>query len=91
MSELKKLLEEYKIPNEKLNELTKTIKDNPMAAMAHIQQLQLPPDFFQKIMSIVMTNPNAAMDFASDLGISKDTVKELEKNLKPSEESTKDS
>lgn len=90
MLELKKLFEEVNIPKEKLEDLAQSLKSEPMAAMGLIQQLNLPPDFFLKVMAIDTANPNAALDFASELGISKDTVDELGKNLKEENMSSSD-
>ena len=80
--ELKKLFEEVNISEDQLKGLAETLEKDPMAAIGIIQQLNLPPDFFQRMMATVAENPNAILDMASQMGISEEAVSDLEKKLK---------
>ena len=49
--------------------------------MAKVQELDLPPDFLQKAMTVVMTNPNEVAEFAKSLGLQDNIVDEARAKL----------
>lgn len=81
MSELASLFNSLNLSKEQLEDLVKTISTNPMAAMAKVQELDLPPDFLQKAMTVVMTNPNEVAEFAKSLGLQDNIVDEARAKL----------
>lgn len=84
MSQLKDLFGTLNIAPEKLETLAQTLKTNPFGALALIQELNIPPDFFQKVMAIAMENPDAIRQFASELGIDNQQLESLKSTLNPS-------
>lgn len=65
---------------EKLQEVMSNAKDNPMAAMAAIQEI-LPPEAIQQLMMMFMQNPDAFADIAKEAGVSEDQINQVKNNL----------
>ncbi|MBQ48925.1 MAG: hypothetical protein CMP10_16165 [Zetaproteobacteria bacterium] len=74
MSQLGELFKELKISEDKLKEMIIAISENPMAGLNYLQELELTPEFMQKVMGLVMTNPDAISEFGEELGISSDVL-----------------
>lgn len=83
MSQIKEMIASLNIPEEKLRELAEALNQNPMSAMALVQQLNIPPQTLQGIMALVLSNPEAIKDFAKSVGVRDETLTELEAKLKP--------
>ncbi|NMM39423.1 DUF2999 family protein [Pseudoalteromonas arctica] len=69
-------LKEHNVSDEKVHELFQAFTQNPMMAMALVQQLGIPPEKLQALMALVMTQPQLIKEAAASLGI---TDGELEK------------
>jgi len=65
---------------EKLQDVMGSAKDNPMAAMAAIQEI-LPPETIQQLMMMFMQNPQAFTDIAEQAGVPQDQIDEIKGNL----------
>jgi hypothetical protein len=76
MSQLKELFETANIPEEKLKTMAELFISNPMALMGEIQEMNLPPDFLQKAMAVVMSNPQEVVEFAKSLGLDDELINE---------------
>ncbi len=63
------LLKENNISNEQISELFQTLTQNPLAAMATIGQLGLPPEKLQLLMGQVMQNPALIKEAVEELGL----------------------
>lgn len=81
MSDLKTLFDQSGLSKDQIEDLIKTLIENPMAAMAKVGELNLDPSFMQQAMGIVMSNPQAVADFAQELGLSPDLVAEAKTKL----------
>jgi hypothetical protein len=81
MSQLAELFKDSNITKDQLVDLVKTLLDNPMAAMAKVQELNLPPQMVQQIMGIVMANPGEIGDFAKSLGIDMNLVEKVKEKV----------
>jgi hypothetical protein len=69
MSKLEELFAEANVSKDQLVDLVKSLLENPMAAMAKVQELKLPPQLVQQVMATVMTAPGEIAEFAKSLGI----------------------
>ena len=65
---------------EKLQDVMAGAKDNPMAAMAAVQEI-LPADVIQQLMMSMMQNPDALKDLAKSAGVSDEQIDELKGQL----------
>ena len=65
---------------EKLQDVMAGAKDNPMAAMAAVQEI-LPADVIQPLMMSMMQNPDALKDLAKSAGVSDEQIDELKGQL----------
>ena len=52
-----------------------------MAVMAEVQEMNLPPDFLQKAMAIVMANPQEVIEFAQSLGLDDSLIQEAKTKM----------
>lgn len=62
-------LQEHNVSDEKVHELFQAFTQNPMMAMALVQQLGIPPEKLQALMGVVMTQPQLIKEAAASLGI----------------------
>ena len=81
MSQLKSLFESEQIPEEKIKDLANLFISNPMAVMTEVQEMNLSPDFIQKAMAIVMSNPEEVIQFAESLGLSEEVIAEAKSRV----------
>lgn len=81
MSKLKELFDSIEISAEDLKQLAIDFAANPMSVMAKVHELNLPPDFIQKAMAIVMANPDEVQNFALSLGLSQEQIQEARAKL----------
>lgn len=63
------LLKEQNIDDNQINELFQALTENPMAAMATLGQLGLPPEKLQLLMGQVMQNPTLIKEAVTELGL----------------------
>jgi hypothetical protein len=77
------IFEQAGIEREKLLEIVKLLKENPMAAMAAVQGLNLSEEIMQKVMGTVMMNPNAIEELAKELGLSDEDLKNIKDRVQP--------
>lgn len=63
-------LKEHNVSDERVRELFQAFTENPMAAMALVQQLGIPPEQLQQLMGLVMTQPHLIKEASDELGIS---------------------
>ncbi len=70
------MLKNMNIPADKLEEIMANAKDNPMAAMAAIQEY-LSPEMIQQLMMMFMQNPDAFSEMAESAGVSSDQIDQI--------------
>jgi hypothetical protein len=75
MSEIIELLKSVNMTAEQAATLQEQVKKDPLNAMQHIAALNLPPEFFTKLMQIVMTKPDALQSLMDGLGMAADMQK----------------
>jgi len=63
-------LKEHNVSDEKVHELFEAFTQNPMMAMALVQQLGIPPEKLQELMGLVMTQPHLIKEASEEFGIS---------------------
>lgn len=73
---LNDLLQGMNIPEEELADIMALAKQDPMAAMAKIQQY-LSPEMIQSMMQMMMANPTAMQDAMKQAGISEEDAAKL--------------
>ena len=78
MDELKTLIEDMNLSPAQMQELSDTLRINPLAAMGLIQKFQISPDILQRLLQLFMTNPQAMMEMAQQAGISSDLVDQVQ-------------
>ncbi|MGE0172971.1 MAG: DUF2999 family protein [Oligoflexales bacterium] len=81
MQELIELLKTVNISQEQLMTLQEKIKSNPLGAMQYLSELNLPPDFFTKLMQIVMTKPDALQSLMDGIGMTADVQKNVQEHF----------
>jgi hypothetical protein len=84
MSALGEIFQSAGVSRDKLVEIVALLKENPMAAMSAVQQLQLSEDVMQKVMGVVMMNPAAIEELAQELGLSEEDLKAIQSQVKGS-------
>ncbi|MBB1366226.1 DUF2999 family protein [Pseudoalteromonas sp. SR44-5] len=75
-------LKEHNVSDEKVHELFQTFTQNPMMAMALVQQLGIPPEKLQALMGLVMTQPHLIKEAADSLGIGEGELEKAKQQLK---------
>ncbi len=62
-------LKEHNVSDEQIAELFEALTQNPMMAMAMVQQLGIPPEKLQQLMAVVMTQPHLIKEATDELGL----------------------
>jgi len=86
MDTLKEMIESLGLDQEKAQELMKTAKENPMAAMGMLGSLGITPEKLQILMQQVLKNPEILQNMASQFGVSNEMIDKV-KNQFGSEDS----
>ena len=81
MNPIIQILKEFNVSQEQINDLFKTLTENPMAAMMTIQQLGIPPEKLQSLMGLVMTNPGLIKEAVDELGLDFSKVEQAKETL----------
>ncbi|WP_068547550.1 DUF2999 family protein [Thalassotalea crassostreae] len=76
-------LKEYNVSDEKVSELFKALTDNPMMAMALIQDLGIPQEKLQQLIMTIMTNPDLIKEAVDELGLDFSKVEEAKAKMAP--------
>lgn len=79
--DLQTLFKELNLSQEQINELTETVKVNPMAALGLIQKYQIDPGLIQKLIGFLMANPDALQGVADKIGMSKEMVEQVQSKM----------
>ena len=82
MNPIIQLLKEQNISDEKIGELFQELTQNPLAAMATIQTLGIPPEKLQPLIMLVMSQPNLIKEAVEELGLDFSKVEEAKAKLK---------
>jgi hypothetical protein len=82
MNPIIETLKEHNVSDEQVHALFSAFLENPMLAMAQIQQLGIPPEKLQQLMALVMTQPNLIKDAAESLGINAEQVEQAKQKFK---------
>ncbi len=77
-----KILKELNIDQEKIQELFKTLTENPFMAMGVIQKLGIPQEKLQEIMGLIMTTPTIIKEAVDELGLDFSAVEKAKEALK---------
>lgn len=83
MSKLAQILENAGVDQTTMLDIVKALMANPLEAMSKVQALNLSQEVLQEIMSTVMTDKNAIDDLANQLGLSKDELDNIKKQIPP--------
>jgi hypothetical protein len=83
MSVLGDVFKSAGVSDDKLLAVVKLLKENPMAAMAAVQELNLGEEVIQKVMGAVMVNPAAIEELAKELGLSDDDLSAIKNQVQP--------
>ena len=81
MNPIIQILKEHNVSQDQINDLFKTLTENPMAAMMTIQSLGIPPEKLQSLMGLVMTNPGLIKEAVEELGLDFSKVEQAKKTL----------
>ncbi|UJX26921.1 MULTISPECIES: DUF2999 family protein [Pseudoalteromonas] len=82
MNPIIETLKEHNVSDEQVHALFSAFLENPMMAMAQIQQLGIPPEKLQQLMALVMTQPNLIKEAAESLGINAEQVEQAKQQFK---------
>lgn len=82
MNPIIETLKEHNVSDEQVHALFSAFLENPMVAMAQIQQLGIPPEKLQQLMALVMTQPNLIKEAAESLGINAEQVEQAKQQFK---------
>ena len=69
MNPILAILKEHNVSDAQIKDLFQTLTENPMAAMATIGQLGIPPEKLQQLMGLVMQNPALIKEAVVELGL----------------------
>ncbi|ESP94158.1 MULTISPECIES: DUF2999 family protein [Pseudoalteromonas] len=69
MNPIISLLKEHNISDEQIKEVFQALTENPLMAMATVQQLAIPPEKLQQLMGLVMQNPGLIKEAVAELGL----------------------
>ncbi|AQS40323.1 Protein of unknown function (DUF2999) [Shewanella psychrophila] len=69
MNPILAILKEHNVSDTQIKDLFQTLTENPMAAMATIGQLGIPPEKLQQLMGLVMQNPALIKEAVVELGL----------------------
>jgi len=86
MSKLGNIFKEAGVEEEQLVKIVGLLKDNPMAAMAAVQELNLPQETIQQVMALVMMEPNSIEEMASELGLGGEDLDLIKKQMQQPED-----
>ncbi|GGI79976.1 DUF2999 family protein [Shewanella gelidii] len=75
------LLKEQNISDDKIKSLFQTLTENPLAAMATIGQLGIPPEKLQPLMAMIMQNPALIKEAVLELGLDFSKVEAAKEKL----------
>lgn len=81
MNPIIQLLKEQNISDQKIGELFQELTQNPLAAMATIQTLGIPPEKLQPLIMLVMSQPNLIKEAVEELGLDFSKVEEAKAKL----------
>ena len=81
MNPILSLLKENNISDEQINDLFKTLTENPLGAMVTLSQLGLPQDKLQTVMTQVMQNPAILKEVVQELGLDENKLNEAKEKL----------
>ena len=82
--ELKQLLEELKLTEEQLAELSAAVKVNPMSAVALLQKFEVDPQAMQKVAMTLMSNPELLSATAKQIGLSENDLESVKGQMNAS-------
>ncbi|SQH74996.1 conserved protein of unknown function [Shewanella benthica] len=69
MNPILAILKEHNVSDAQIKDLFQTLTENPMAAMATIGQLGIPPEKLQQLMGLVMQKPALIKEAVVELGL----------------------
>lgn len=81
MNPILAMLRENNISDEQINDLFQALTENPLAAMATLNQLELPQESLQLLMGQVMQNPALLEEAVKELGLDFSKVEEAKEKL----------
>ncbi len=81
MNPILAILKENNIGDTQINDLFKTLTENPLAAMGTIAQLGLPQEKLQLLMGQVMQNPALIKEAVEELGLDFSKVEAAKEQL----------
>ncbi len=81
MNPILAMLKENNIGDTQINDLLKTLTENPLAAMGTIAQLGLPQEKLQLLMGQVMQNPALIKEAVEELGLDFSKVEAAKEQL----------
>ena len=77
-----KILKDLDIDEVKIQELFKTLTENPLMAMSFIQKMGIPQEKLQQIMGLVMSTPSIIKEAVDELGLDFSAVEKAKELLK---------
>ncbi|MEL0630255.1 DUF2999 family protein [Psychromonas aquatilis] len=75
------LLKEHNVSDEKIKALFEALTDNPMMAMGLIQQLGISSEELQRLMGLIMAQPELIKEATDELGLDFAKVQEAKEKL----------
>ncbi|MDD2941397.1 MAG: DUF2999 family protein [bacterium] len=81
MSLLGDILGKAGISQEQMTELVSLLKDDPSALLTRIQEFALPPEILQQLMGVVLMQPQAIEELATELGITNEDLAGIKSSL----------
>lgn len=81
MSALGDIFKKEGVSEAQLSEIVGALKVDPMAAMAQVKALNLSEEANGKIIAVVMTQPDAIDELATELGLSQEDIDIVKKTM----------
>ncbi|NTS77991.1 DUF2999 domain-containing protein [Catenovulum sp. SM1970] len=81
MNPIIQTLKEHNVSDEKIAEVFQALTENPLAAMATVGQLGIPPEKLQPLMMAVMAQPDLIKQAVEELGLDFSKVEEAKAKM----------
>lgn len=76
------ILKEHNVSDAQINDVFEALIENPIMAMATVQQLGIPADKLQSLMMLVMQQPELIKEAVNELGLDFSKVEAAKETLK---------
>ena len=82
MNPILAILKEHNVSDTQITEVFQALTENPLMAMATVQQLGIPAEKLQELMMLLMQNPGMIKEAVNELGLDFSRVEAAKEKMK---------